>query len=408
MQVDLRCEGNSVQRRLLRPRISAVRSHATRLIVAIVVGLLPATNANAATPADLSVYTIGSYPVDAHAADAVAAKKAAIADGQRAALRSLLKRLVPVTAYPRLRKLQIVKPDALLDGIAVRSERNSSTEYIASLDFSFRASAVRALLEQENLPYVDTQAPVLTVVPVWQSETQPIPGLQADAWRAAWSNVDIAHSLTPVKLEVLKPGVHADTLAALAKGDTTMLRTFASEYGGEERLVVAMLVPLVKERKLQVTLVGRDAVGSIAWIKAYRFDAEDPSYAIELAAVVSLGVLEGRWKASGARVQGPLRDPGADAGPTISSASAGMATAAASGDDLRLSVEFRNIGEWANISKRLSQVPGVDNIDVAGMSGRSARITLRYQAGVERLSEIAPQHGLALRQNSGGWVLSAP
>ena len=391
---------------LIRPpsicRLSFLCGACVGASMIIVLGL---ASAHAAT--DTSVYTVGNYPVDAHAADAVAAKKTAIADGQRAALRSLLKRLVPVTAYPRLRKLKITKPDALIDGISVRSERNSPTEYIASLDFSFRADAVRALLDLENLPYVDTQAPQLTLVPVWQSATQPLPGLQADAWTNAWSGVDIAHALTPIKLETLKPGVHPDTLAALAKGDTTMLRTFATEYSSAERLVVAILTPLPKERKLQVTLVGRDAVGSIAWIKGYRFDAEDPGYAVELAAVVSLGVLEGRWKASGARVQGPTRSPGADGPPlTISAATTG--SSAATGDDLKLSVEYRNIGEWANISQRLSQVPGVENIDVAGMSGRSARITLRYAEGVERLAAVAPQHGLSLRQNSGGWVLTGP
>jgi hypothetical protein len=367
--------------------------------------VLAATLATAQAAPDASVYTIGNYPVDAHAADAVAAKKTAIADGQRAALRSLLKRLVPVTAYPRLRKLQITKPDALIDGIAVRSERNSPTEYIANLDFSFRPDAIRALLDLEHLPYVDTQAPQLTIVPVWQSDTFPVPGLQPDAWSAAWTSVDIAHSLTPIKIEALKPGVHVNTLAALAKGDTTMLRTFGGEYGSPERLVVAILMPLAKERKLQVTLVGRDAVGSIAWIKGYRFDAEDPAYAVELAAVVSLGVLEGRWKASGARVQGSTRAPGADGPPlTISAATTG----GSGGEDLRLSVEYRSIGEWATISQKLSQIPGVENIDVAGMSGRSARITLRYAEGLDRLAAVAGQHGLSMRQNSGGWVLTGP
>ena len=390
---------------------SAIKlTHALRryLRQGLLAGLMTPGFLLAAAAADNSIFTVGSYPVDAHASDAVAAKTLAIADGQRAALRSLLKRLVPVTAYPRLRKLQLTKPDALLDGISVRSERNSSTEYIANLDFAFRPDAVRALLERENLPFVDTQAPPLTLVPVWQSAEMPIPGLQADAWRTAWTNVDIAHALTPVKLEVLKPGVHPDTLAALAKGDTTMLRTFASEYSNSERLVAAILTPLPKERKLQVTLVGRDAVGSIAWIKAYRFDAEDPTYAVELAAVVSLGVLEGRWKASGGHLQGPVREPGA----TMATATIGDGASATSGsngsDDLRLSVEYQSIGEWANISKRLSQVPGVENIDVAGMSGRSARITLRYPDGVERLAMVAPQHGLSLRQNSAGWVLSSP
>ncbi len=362
-----------------------------------------AAGAAMAAAGDTSIFTVGNYPVDAHAADAVAAKKLAIADGQRAALRSLLKRLVPVTAYPRLRQLKIAKPDALLDGISVRSERNSPTEYIANLDFSFRPDAVRALLDLEHLPYVDTQAPAITVVPVWQAEASPIPGLTPDAWTAAWASVDVGHALTPIKLEPLKPGVHPDTLAALAKGDTTMLRTFSTEYGGEDRLVVAILVPQAKDRKLTVTLVGRDSVGSIAWIKGYRFDAEDPGYAVELAAVVSLGVLEGRWKASGARVQGPVRTPGMDDAPPPTIAAA---TVAAGSGDVRLSVEYRSISEWANISHRLSQVPGVENIDVLGMSGRSARITLQYAGGVERLADALRQQGLALRQNSGGWVLT--
>ena len=46
-----------------------------------------------------NVYTVGNYPVDARAANAVAAKERALADGQQAAFRSLLKRLVPVTNH---------------------------------------------------------------------------------------------------------------------------------------------------------------------------------------------------------------------------------------------------------------------------------------------------------------------
>ena len=48
------------------------------------------------------VYTVGNYPVDAQAANAVAAKDKALAEGQQAAFRSLLKRVVPVTDYERL------------------------------------------------------------------------------------------------------------------------------------------------------------------------------------------------------------------------------------------------------------------------------------------------------------------
>src|SRR5437762_1841973 len=92
------------------------------------------------------VYTVGNYPVDAQAANAVAAKEQALADGQQAAFRSLLKRLVPVTAYKQLSRVASLKAGDLISGVAVRSERNSSTDYIANLDFSFQADAIRAAL----------------------------------------------------------------------------------------------------------------------------------------------------------------------------------------------------------------------------------------------------------------------
>ena len=89
-----------------------------------------------------------------------------MADGQQAAFRSLLKRLVPVTAYDRLKRLAALKSSGFLEGVSVRSERNSSTRYIASLDFSFRADSVRAVLQQEGIPFVEEQAREVIIVPV--------------------------------------------------------------------------------------------------------------------------------------------------------------------------------------------------------------------------------------------------
>ena len=50
-------------------------------------------------------FTVSNYPVEARADNAVAAKERALLEGQQAALRSLLKRLVPVSAYPRVRRM---------------------------------------------------------------------------------------------------------------------------------------------------------------------------------------------------------------------------------------------------------------------------------------------------------------
>ncbi|NJO23563.1 MAG: DUF2066 domain-containing protein [Sphingomonadales bacterium] len=128
---------------------------------------LPA--AAGAAPSQDKVFTIGNYPVEARAADAVTAKDRAIADGQQAAFRSLLKRLVPVTAYRRLDALRDTRAADLIEGFAVRSERNSSTEYIASYDFSFQPDGVRRVLDQAGIPYVDRQAEPAALVPVYRA-----------------------------------------------------------------------------------------------------------------------------------------------------------------------------------------------------------------------------------------------
>ncbi len=406
--------------RVSAPQATPIQRRGRRTPAAWLASLLlactPVAAAHAASPQD-KIFTVGNYPVEARANDAVTAKSKAFADGQQAALRSLLKRLVPVTAYARLKNLDLGKPDTLIDGVSVRSERNSTTEYIANLDFAFQPQGIRDLLDRRGIPYADKPAPEIVLVPVLAGDKLPT-GLKADAWSTAWSGVDVEHALAPVKLQAKKAGIHADTISALANGDLNMLRTFATEYGDPERIVAAIAVPDSAAGLLKVTLVGRDSVGPINWSKSYRLDAADPGYTAELAAVVSLGVLEGRWKAVTVRDQGgggyqpaaATARPGAGWDPETAEADRGGRqdrSGGASGT-LLFGAEFRAMSEWQDLSRRLARVPGVENVDVAGLSGRTARLIVNYRGSIEDLAAEVPRHGLVLRQGSNGWVLSAP
>src|SRR5262249_60567525 len=131
----------------------------------------------------------------------------ALNDGQQAALRSLLKRLVPVSAFPRLKTLAPVRAGDLIEGVKVRAERNSATDYIANLDFSFQAKAIRDLLRREGIPFTDEQAPVLSVVPVAVAAG----GARADPARANTSNApDPQPPLPPLQLPPLNPALTRD------------------------------------------------------------------------------------------------------------------------------------------------------------------------------------------------------
>ena len=85
---------------------------AARIAVLTALAAVSAATATAAwaKPGADRAYTIANYPVEARAANAVTAKDTAIADGQKAAFRSLLKRIVPVTAYRDMERLASVDP----------------------------------------------------------------------------------------------------------------------------------------------------------------------------------------------------------------------------------------------------------------------------------------------------------
>ncbi len=341
----------------------------------ITVAVCAAASARAAD----NVYTVANYPIEASAENAVAAKDKAIADGQQAAFRSLLKRLVPVTQFPRVQKLPSLRAAELIEGVKVRSERNSRTDYIASFDFTFQAKSVRDLLRREGIPFVDTQAPVVTLVAVWRG-----PGGDEAAWANVWRGLDLENALTPVDLQPLRKEIRAEAVDGIVRGDPISIRAFAGIYASEY-MVVAAGQQDAASGKLSVTLVGRDAVGALFLERSYRVDA-DPAYTRELAAVIALRTLEGRWKATKSRAGSAVSDAGAT--------------------DFLIAVEFRGMSEWQDISRKLSGTPGVEELDVAGLSARGARVTLRYSGGPQQLAGELASKGLILGTSGGNWILS--
>lgn len=374
-------QGWQVWHRPLRHGEGGIRRALAALLCALVL-----TAASGARASD-KVYTVANYPVQAVAENAVAAKRHALADGQQAAFRSLLKRLMPVTAYPRVKQLASIKAADLVDAVRVRSERNSATEYLASYDFTFRAKTIRDILRREGIPFTDVQAPVTTLSPVWQGGS----ARDEAAWTAHWKGLDLEYSLTPIKLAALRKDTPADLVAAFAAGEIGATRTLVARYKSE-RLLVAFAGIDAATGRLAVTLAGVDAVGPFVLPRQYRVDPSDPGYARELAAVVALRTIEGRWKA--------VHSPESGGGPVTADIGGGSAT------DLLIAVEFRGMSEWQDISRKLSGTPGIEELDVAGLSARGARVTLRYPAGAEQLADELGRRGLSLRSNGGGWVLS--
>jgi len=338
-----------------------------------------------------SVYTIAKYPIEATADDAVAAKKLAMADGQAGAFRSLLKRLVPVSAYRYLPKTTLADIQNLTDGLNIRSEQNSSTEYLAELDFRYNAEAVRAYLQNLRLPYVERQAPETLIVPVYRNTNTASPRYLITAtgqrsWRKAWSGLDLQNTLTPVKLAHYKPDIRDDVRQSLVDGDMTRLKIFQQEYSAT-RFMLAFAAPDASGNKLDFTFVGQDAIGEFNLVRSYPIDDGDLFYTAELAAVIGLGILEGRWKTA----TGPASGSRAASGGAV--------------ERLRFFVQFNGLGQWQAIRSRITSIPGVAGIDTGAVTARGAEIMLSYPGGMTALQQRISAEGMYFTRSNGQWLL---
>ncbi len=343
-----------------------------------------------------AIFTVAKYPVEATGANAVAAKRAALDDGRNAAFRSLLKRLVPTASYGLLERIGEIDPSTYLHSERIRSEENSSTQYIATIDFSFDPLAVRSLLQNNAVPYVDIQAPTSDVVLFYSPPPAGAPGATramsakrgGRLWHNIWTDLDLANATTPLKLAGLQSVPDQATRERLLRAEPDALAGLARSIQTAQ-LIIVEAAPNPARRELAITLAGQDAVGRFALSTRYSLSPDDFAYSLELAAVIAQGILEGRWKSRLSQQQA-VATPRPGGGPLT---------------PLQVVAEFNNLGQWQHQQQVLAGTPGVSDMQIGGLSGRSATIALRYPGGGSALQAALQTRGVTLENINGFWIL---
>ena len=372
-----------------------MRLKATRVgaMIALAVAAVCVITASVPAAARDDVFTVAKYPVDATGANAIAAKRDALAEGRSAAFRSLLKRLLPATQYARIDDVMAqADPARLVAGTRVVSEENSATQYIATLDFSFEPDGVRALLQANGVSFVDQPAPTTLLLPVFTApDATGVPASLAGGrgdrlWRGVWAGLDLANALAPLELTTAS-SLTPDQLAALKSADPGTLAQVAGAARAAQ-YIIAEARPDPAAGVLYVTLAGQDAAGRFALDTRFEFDREDPRYSLELAAVVAQGILEGRWKAS-----------------LLGAGTAMTAVVGGPPTPLQLVAEFSTLAQWHRQQQVLATTPGVSDLQIGGVSGRSASIALVYPGGGPALQSALTGRGLSLENINGFWIM---
>ena len=178
---------------------------------------------------------------------------------------------------------------------------------------------------------------------------------------STWSNALTPVNLQPLRKEIQPPTIDARRWQAIGSAIRALRRNIP------QRVRAGRAGRARRRGRAPQRHAGRHATPSApsCCARAYRLDAATPATPASWRPWSRCGVLEGRWKATKARER-RRRWHGA---------AAGGAT------DLLISVEFRGMSEWQDISRKLAATPGIEELEVAGLSARGARVTLRYAGG---------------------------
>jgi hypothetical protein len=348
---------------------------------------------------DDTPYTVSKIAVDVTAKDAVAAKANAMAEAEKRGLNSVLRRVVPFGAYPKLPDLQPERIEGLVNGISIRKEQYSTTRYIATLDVIFNEQGVKQLIGSLGLPLSEDRAPMISILPV-TIEGNQVKSAANNSWRQAWLDLDLIHGLTPANVLQPRPGLEAGTVRAVLAGDVGAFASVQGDYGSAP-LIIAVGQP-VDGGQFITRLAGTDGAGRINYGRSNTLNGTSPKAAAKDAAAFAYAVIEDRWKAKQATSAEAVEPARHEQGMPPQDAPKGEP-----GRLVTAVVQFGGLKQWQQIRGRLMQVPGIRDLEVNALSARTASITFDYAGSLGRLQKVLADGGFSFENGEDNFVLRA-
>lgn len=338
----------------------------------------PQTSAQAGRPAD--PFSVSGISVDASADSAAAARPVALADGQRRAFTTLLRRLTLPDDQGRLPRPSEAVLNEVVAGFGIDEERTSPTRYIGKITVQFRPDAVRRLLQDNRLAYSETLSRPVLVVPVWQSAEGSRLWEADNPWRDAWMKRPETDGLVPLSVAPAMSGGGPSVERLLGNPDD--LRAIMRRGNFADALVVVATLQQSDPGNMRVDIQIQHQ-GDAAFLgttEAFTATGGTQEETL-LSAAIEIGRrIETRWKYAS----------------VIDLEKQGQLSVAAG---------FAGLAEWNKLRTALSAIPIVRKVEVLQVSNRDAQILLEYYGEPSQLSTALAQRDVTLQQRDGFWEM---
>lgn len=354
------------------------------LLIALLAALtLPGAPARAEQP---DVFAVAGVKVEARGPRPEIARAKAVADGERAALARLLRKLTLAEDHARLPKPDAEAVRNAVRNFSVESENQQGDTYTAAIAYRFDRDAVRAMLEGAGVPFLESASPPLVVLPVWKEEGKPTLWDDPNPWREAW----MRHEPADTMVDFARPRGDLADLKAIAgeeavAGNRAALGRIGDHY--KAGLIAVALGTVEKgQRRIAVRLYDL-ANGRTTAVGAFPAGAD--AAGLDKAAAQVARAIDAAWKKNAILIE---------------------QNAAV----VRIRAPLQGLEHWIKIRQSLRGMPQLRGLTTISMSPGEALIELRFAGTLAELRRQLDQRGMTVTvepAKDGGpetWLLKPP
>ena len=351
------------------------------LVLSLTIGLTGASGPAAAN----EIFAVRDIAVDKRAGTASAARELALAESRQTAYRTVLRRITLPEDFDRHPALDDADIAGLVQSFDIANEKTSQTRYLADVTVRFARQSVRELLQAFSIPFSETAARPLLIIPVYQAAGLKLLWEDGNPWFTPWVAQEGKSGLRPViaplgDLEDIT-SINLDRVAA---GDAETIAAAKQRY--QTAGVLVALADLKRDllnakNVLRVTLTeyGTDAENTeVMTFEDPVVDDVGPFLARTVDEIMMRRETE--WK------RRTLLDFDHE-------------------DKLVAIVPLDGIQTWLTVQQRLYSLAEVRKIEVTALSARAAHLTVSYLGQAAQLTVALAERGLTLQEQEGYWTL---
>lgn len=327
---------------------------------------------SAAALAD-SPFTVDGVAIDARAETATEAQRTALQQGQTEGAIELIERLT--LPEDRLESaLTLVSADdaaSLIAGLQISDEQRSATRYRGVLSLDFDPRAVRRYLTGLGVPFVESQAAPVAIIPV--TERASGERVLGGDWHRAWAHGGFEHALTPVELVP----VNAASLEGVVALDPASLRG-VMDMTGLDRVMVLVARQDAGNTRAAGVIVSFDADGALQRESVDRVSVAG-GYLDAARAIIE--PREQAWKRASV-----VRD---------------MSVA-----EMDVSILFDNLAEWRELQQAVTGASLIQNARLDAVSRNGAAMTITHRGAREQvMAELRARGAVLAEDETLGWTV---